>query len=323
MKRRVVLYSVLPILALLTVLYILWLDDDNRLTPTTTPSPSPTATIRPTPAAFDGNRALEDVAYQVSLGPRTIGSEAHRQVVDWISDQLASAGWEVEIQEGNQGGTPVRNIIGKRGQGSPWIVLGAHYDSRLYADHDPDPAMRTQPVPGANDGASGVAVLLELARVLPDPDSEHAIPGQQWLVFFDAEDNGSIAGYDWILGSRYFVSQLDGQPSAAVIVDMIGDQDLDVFLERNSTPWLSDQIWDTAADLGFQDQIIPEYRHSMLDDHTPFIQAGIPAVDMIDFDYPVWHTTADTQDKVSAESLQVIGQTLQTWITDPLELEAP
>jgi len=135
-----------------------------------------------------------------------------------------------------------------------------------------------------------------------------------WLVFFDAEDNGRIEGWDWILGSRAFVDSLQFKPEAAVIVDMIGDADLQIYLERNSDKVLRDEIWQAAAGLGYDEVFIPEEKHSMLDDHTPFLEAGIPAVDIIDFDYPYYHTTQDTPDKVSAESLQVVGDTLLTWI---------
>jgi len=205
-------------------------------------------------------------------------------------------------------GHPVENIIAYRGDETPQIVLGAHYDSRLVADNDPDPARQNQPVPGANDGASGVAVLLELARVLPK-DSPPV-----WLVFFDAEDNGRLQGWDWILGSQAFVDRLEFQPQAAVIVDMIGDADLNVYIERNSDPQLAQEIWGVAAELGYGQSFIDTPKYSMLDDHTPFLQAGIPAVDLIDFDYPYWHTTADTVDKVSATSLEAVGRTLQAWI---------
>jgi Zn-dependent M28 family amino/carboxypeptidase len=134
-------------------------------------------------------------------------------------------------------------------------------------------------------------------------------------VFFDAEDNGRIEGWDWILGSRAFVESLSFKPQAVVIVDMIGDADLNIYLERNSDETLRTEIWDTAASLGFDDVFIAQDKHSMIDDHTPFLQAGIPAVDIIDFDYPYWHTVQDTPDKVSAESLQAVGETLWTWIT--------
>jgi glutaminyl-peptide cyclotransferase len=258
---------------------------------------------------FNGERAFQDVEYQMALGPRIVGSSSHSQVIAWMEKDLAAAGWKTEPQNLQWQGQPVQNVIAKRGNGSKWIVLGAHYDSRLWADQDPDPAKRKQPVPGANDGASGVAVLLELARTLPK-DLDKTI----WLVFFDAEDNGDIPGYDWLLGSKAFVATLAGHPDAAVVVDMIGDKNLDIYMERNSNPGLTTQIWQQAATLGYQAEIIQSYKYSMLDDHTPFLQAGIPAVDMIDFDYPAWHTTQDTTDKVSAKSLQIVGDTLRAWV---------
>jgi glutaminyl-peptide cyclotransferase len=258
---------------------------------------------------FDGQRALADVEYQLALGPRVPESEAHQAAVQWMSDSLIAAGWEVEIQQAVALGHPLRNVIAKRGSGSPWILLGAHYDSRIYADKDADPAARELPVPGANDGASGVAVLLELARSLPP-----GLQGQIWLVMFDAEDNGGIPGWDWILGSRAFAESLQQQPDAVVIVDMIGDADLQIYFEANSDVTLREQIWATAEQLGLGAVFIEEVRHSMLDDHTPFLQLGIPAVDIIDFDYPFWHTSADTLDKISAESLDAVGDTLLAWL---------
>jgi glutaminyl-peptide cyclotransferase len=267
------------------------------------------------PQAFDGQRAMQDVQYQMSLGSRTVGSQAHAQAVDWMVSELEKSGWETQVQESEAMGHPIRNVVAKWGQGRPWIVIGAHYDSRLVADQDPDPAQRTLPVPGANDGASGVAVLLELARTLPGQfESQNQPAPQVWLVFFDAEDNGNLPGWDWILGSRAFVAGLESQPEAAVVVDMIGDKDLNVYQERNSDPELTQQIWAQADALGYSDRIIPQLKYSVLDDHTPFLEAGIPAADMIDFDYPYWHTRQDTADKVSADSLKVIGDTLTAWL---------
>ena len=256
--------------------------------------------------------ALEHIAYQLSLGPRIPGSLGHDQLVEWLQAELEGQGWAAHVQETTLLEHPIRNVIAKRGEaglGDPWIIIGAHYDTRIYADHDNDPQKRNQPVPGANDGASGVAVLLELARTIPTD-----YPGEIWLVFFDAEDNGRIAGWDWILGSRAFVDELEGQPDAVVIVDMIGDADLNIKMEQNSDSRLTLELWEQAAALGYSDHFIflPGYR--MLDDHTPFLEAGIPAVDIIDFDYPYWHTTEDTLDKVSADSLQVIGDTLIAWL---------
>ncbi|MEJ2710203.1 MAG: M28 family peptidase [Anaerolineales bacterium] len=267
------------------------------------------------PQAFDGERAMQDVHYQMSLGPRTVGSQAHAQTVDWIVSELEQSGWEAQVQESQSLGHPIRNVVGKWGQGRPWIVIGAHYDSRLVADQDPDPENRLLPVPGANDGASGVAVLLELARTLPDQlKSQNRSAPQIWLVFFDAEDNGNLPGWDWILGSQAFVASLENYPDAAVVVDMIGDKDLNVYQERNSDPELTRQIWSQANSLGYSDRIIPQVKYAILDDHIPFRDAGIPAVDMIDFDYPYWHTRGDTADKVSADSLKVIGDTLTAWL---------
>ncbi|OQX63222.1 MAG: hypothetical protein B5M51_05260 [Anaerolinea sp. 4484_236] len=188
------------------------------------------------------------------------------------------------------------------------VILGAHYDCRIYADHDPDLSKRKQAVLGANDGASGVAVLLELARSIPKESASI------WLVFFDAEDNGNIPGWDWILGSRAFVEGYEIAPQAVVIVDMIGDADLNIYKEKNSNPELTAEIWAQAAELGYEDVFIPEEKWGMLDDHTPFLEAGIPAMDIIDFDYPYWHTTADTTDKISAQSLQAVGDTILGWL---------
>ncbi|RPJ29242.1 MAG: M28 family peptidase [Chloroflexi bacterium] len=260
------------------------------------------------PVMFDGQRAYADVQTQVAFGARLPGSEGHARVQEWIDEELVEAGWQVEVQESEALGHPIQNIVAKRSAESPQIIIGAHYDSRMFADNDPDPAQHTSFVPGANDGASGVAVLLELARSLP----EKTVP--IWLVFFDAEDNGRIEGWDWILGSREFVKNNPVQPRAVIVVDMIGDADLNIYKERNSNPDLTDEIWEVAKGLGYESKFIPEFKHSMLDDHTPFLEAGIPAVDIIDFDYPYWHTVQDTPDKVSAESLQAVGQTLRAWV---------
>jgi len=268
---------------------------------------------------FNGQRALGDVEYQMKLGPRIPGSQAHRQTVEWLLSELSGAGWDVEVQETQALGHTVRNVVARWGEGHPWVILGAHYDSRLLADRDPIAENRMLPVPGANDGASGVAVLTELGRTWPQLAEQQNNPEQAkfkqvWLVFFDAEDNGNIEGWDWILGSRSFVSNLTEKPDAAVIVDMIGDADLNIFMEKNSDPELNSQIWERAKQLGYRKQFIPQYRRRILDDHVPFIEAGVPAVDLIDFDYPYYHTRADTSDKVSARSLQIVGNTILSWL---------
>ncbi len=267
-------------------------------------------TVEPASASFSGARAYEDVKTQVEFGPRTPQSRGHEKGEAWIRIQLEAAGWIVEVQETERMGHQIHNIIAKRGSDSPQIILGAHYDSRMIADNDPDLTKRIDPVPGANDGASGVAVLTELARSLP----KDTVP--VWLVFFDAEDNGRIDGWDWILGSRAFAEALTVRPEAVVVVDMIGDADLNIYLEKNSDSVIRTEIWSTAKKLGYDKQFIYQEKYSMEDDHTPFLEAGIPAVDLIDFDYPYWHTTQDTSDKVSAGSLQAVGDTLWNWIVE-------
>lgn len=263
-----------------------------------------------TPKTFDGARAYEDVITQVGFGPRTPGSEAHSRTVDYLVDELTAAGWKVEIQETESMGHPIRNIVAKRGWGPDWLILGAHYDTRMLADQDPIIANQALPVYGANDGASGVAVLLEIARVLPK-----SIGTRTWLVFFDAEDQGRIPGWEWILGSRAFVASLSGKPDAVVVVDMIGDSDLNIYREQASDLALASAIWQTAQDLGYQDTFIDETKYSILDDHVPFLEEGISAVDLIDFNYPYWHTLADTPDKVAPKSLEIVGNTLLAWMS--------
>jgi len=286
---------------------------DNSEVASATANVSSSPTASPTQAApllsFDGARALKDAQTQVDFGPRPPTSEGHKKIIAWIQAELKSVGWTVEIQKAERMGHPVQNIIAKRSNDAPQIILGAHYDTRFFADHDPDPAKQKQPVPGANDGASGVAVLLELARTLP----KDTVP--TWLVFFDTEDNGNIQGWDWILGSRAFAEEIKIQPRAVVVVDMIGDADLNIYLEKNSNKTIRAEIWSTAAKLGYDKQFINQEKYSMFDDHTPFLEKGIPAVDLIDFDYPYWHTAQDTMDKISAKSLGAVGDTLWHWVT--------
>ncbi len=257
---------------------------------------------------FNGERAYADVKFQVDLGPRTMGSQAHDLVTKWMISNLHNQKWMVDTQEAVTSGVAIKNIIAKRGLGTPWIIIGSHYDLRSYADKDPTPQNRKLPVPGANDGASSVAVLLELARVIPNN-----VDKQIWLVFFDAEDNGNAFGTGWDLGSEYFVSMLSGQPDSVIILDMIGDKDLNIYMEGNSNPDLNNEIWSVATELDYS-QFIPKYKYNLIDDHTPFLKAGIRAVDVIDFDYPYYHTVEDTADKVSAESLQVVGDTIMNWL---------
>jgi len=258
---------------------------------------------------FDGQRALLFVESQMEFGPRIPGSEASRQTAGWIIEQLESKGWEIERQHFSNLGTSLMNIIAKSNgvSGGKPILLGAHYDTRPYADRDP--INQEPPVPGANDGASGVAVLIELAHVLDRDRLRQPV----WLVFFDAEDSGNIDGWDWIVGSSYFAENLTQDLEAVVIVDMVGDRDLQIYIEKNSDPSLVQEIWNTADQLGYQ-AFVNTPKYSIIDDHLPFLHKGIPAVDIIDFDYPSWHTISDTIDKVSANSLEQVGRTLEYWL---------
>lgn len=261
-------------------------------------------------AKFDGARAFSNVQTQVAFGPRIPGTDAHARALDWMQSQLEAAGWQVEVQQTESMGHPIQNLIAHRTDASPEYILGAHYDSRIWADRDPDPAKRKQPVPGADDGASGVAVLLELARTLP----REAPP--VWLVFFDAEDNGEIPGWDWLLGSKAFVADMSVKPKGMILLDMVGDPDLNIPMEANSDPAMRSSIWNTAGELGYESIFISHVKYSIEDDHIPFIQAGIPSVDIIDLDYVYWHTTADTPNHVSEKSLQIVGDVLWTWLKE-------
>ncbi len=214
-------------------------------------------TEKPQKPVFSGESAYQMVLDQTNFGPRTPGSAAHQLTQQYITEKLKSFGWKVEIQNVEFEGHQVNNIIARRGSNGEITLLGAHYDSRLYATEEIDESSKSLPVPGANDGASGVAVLLELARTLPTRDDQ-----QVWLVFFDVEDQGRIEGWDWIIGSRAFVQNLTEQPDRVVILDMIGDADLQLYREKGSNPSLTDAIWDTAAQLGFEDTFINKEGYS-------------------------------------------------------------
>ena len=263
----------------------------------------------PSERVFSGDEAYQDVVTQVDLGPRVVGTQAHDLAGTFIGHELTQAGWEVEAQPFEYDGIALTNYIARAGQG-PVVIIGAHYDSRRNADQDISTPLAA--VPGANDGASGVAVLLELARTL-DKDK---LTNEVWLAFFDAEDDGGIDNWPWIIGSTYMADQLTVEPQFVVVVDMIGDADQQIFMDNNSDVKLSGRIWTQAASLGYGSHFIPVPKYSMLDDHTPFAQHGITAVDIIDFDYPYWHTTADTADKVSAASLESVGRTLEALLEE-------
>jgi Zn-dependent M28 family amino/carboxypeptidase len=246
----------------------------------------------------------------MSFGPRIPGTKGHDLAREWIRQELEDFGWQITPQVSYYQGKKIINLIGSRegSSGGSQIILGAHYDTRMIADRSANEEDREKPVPGANDGASGVAVLMELARVMPEFDRLDIR-----LVFFDAEDNGYIPGWDWILGSTHFAGQLATIPEAVVIIDMVGDATQEIYFEKSSEPILKNEIWNIAEQHNVP-TFIPEEKHHILDDHTPFLGRGIPSVLIIDFDYSYWHTTEDTIDKVSEASLENVGFVILEWL---------
>jgi Zn-dependent M28 family amino/carboxypeptidase len=196
------------------------------------------------------------------------------------------------------------------------IMLCAHWDSRPVSDMDPDSSKTRLPIPGANDGASGVAVLLELGRLIRD----HQPPVGVDIVLFDGEDYGSDEWPGgWFLGSKYFMENAGGyRPRLALLVDMIGDADLQIYregLSQKFAPDLNDYIWAIAAEVG-SEAFVDAVGDTVSDDHISLLSKGVKSIDIIDFDYPYWHTQEDTPDKCSAESLGEVGRVLTAAIYD-------
>ncbi len=267
-------------------------------------------------AKTDAPQIMPPVEYQMQLGPRTPGSEAHDAFVSWACGILKDAGWETEAEEKTYRGKTVRNIIAERPAGTAGgkrILIGAHYDSRINADQE-STELKWTACPGAEDGASGVAILLALAQTLPELSDKNIL-----LVFFDAEDQGGIMGWpDWCLGSQLLAQEYAAAgslPDEVIILDMVGDRDLNIYREQNSDPKLTDTLFSIAAELGLANQFINEEKYRMTDDHVPFAELGVPAVDLIDFDYPYWHTVSDTADKLSEESLNAVYRVIYTYLT--------
>jgi glutaminyl-peptide cyclotransferase len=267
---------------------------------------------------FSGERALEQASEQLGFGFRVTGTDSARQMSDWLAQELVRLNWNVLIEPFTLAeAVQARNIIAVRwgeNPGAP-IILAAHYDTRLVADADANPANQTLASPGANAGASGPALLLELARTLDVAASGHTI----CLVFLDAEENGGLPGWEANLGSRYFLERLDEvsrclNPRFAVVVDLVGNADQQLFIEQTGDPALSRSIWQTAATLEYGDHFRNEARWAMPTAHTVFQQAGIRAAVIGDFDYPHRHTVEDTIDKLSEASFTTVGRTLETWL---------
>lgn len=272
-------------------------------------------TVTPPPQAgpeeFDGERSMEWLRRQVDAGFRVPGTETHAAVRRMLAEGL---GPETQIQEftgqTSGGPLPMANIIATYGPAEGTrVLLCAHWDTRPIADHDPVLANRNRPIPGANDGASGVAVLMELSRIFRGSPPRVGVT----VVLFDGEDWGRSLD-DMFFGSRYFADHQVGGPFRyAVLLDMVGDADLRIPRERNSHEQaraIVDKVWQAAADLG-HGEFLPTVGQAIYDDHLPLLRKGIPAIDIIDFDYPYWHTLQDTTDKCSPRSLKIVGDVVR------------
>lgn len=267
--------------------------------------------------AFDGARAYDLLVKQCSFGPRNPGSAGHRAALDFLTTELRQWADTVRTDAFTYRDPKVdttvalTNIQGVfRPGAADRILLCAHWDSRPYADLDRDASKRNQPIIGANDGASGVAVLLEAARVLRLLSPAKGVD----IVLFDGEDYGRGTNFDisdYFLGARRFASVNKGKyaPRMGILPDMIGDRDLTIYYEGYSNAQYPDhvaRVWQAAASLGYP-QFIPQRKYFIQDDHLPLMEAGIPCINLIDFDYPPWHTSADTPDKCSPHSLRAVG----------------
>jgi len=257
------------------------------------------------PAAFDSSKAWEHLRQQVAIGPRPSGSAGNARNRDYITKTLAAIGVKT-VEQAWTASTPIGplkmvNLIATLpGQRTERIVLASHFDTKLFREFR---------FVGASDGASSTAALLELGRVLK---ARPRLPFTIELLFLDGEEaTGEWRDPDNTYGSRHYVDvarQAGTLKSlrALILLDMIGDRQLNIRRETNSTPWLTDIVWNVAHRLGHQAHFISDAM-AVEDDHLHFLKAGVPSIDIIDLDYPAWHTAQDTLDAVSARSLQVVG----------------
>jgi hypothetical protein len=288
---------------------------DNAVAPTSESGLAPTNESQLAPAiAFDSKRAWDHLRKQVAIGPRPSGTPAIVETRRYIVEQLKAAGIESRDQM-FIGMTPlgevsmanvIATIPGKRKER---IAIASHFDTKLYREFK---------FVGANDGASSTAALLELGRVLKQRQNEFTIE----LLFLDGEEARmpEWQGNDNTYGSRHYVLAAQKDKSlttlkALVLLDMIGDRDLKVRRDANSTPWLVDTVWAAAARVGHSGTFSNELT-TVEDDHVPFLRAGIPAVDIIDLDNPTWHTPQDTIEYVTARSLQIVGDVVLAALPD-------
>ncbi len=286
---------------------------------------------------FDKSLAFEHLEKYDQLSPLLPGSDKSQDFLKYAKKSLEKSLWTVEIQnwEHNSPQVTLNNLIARKtsqeGNSQGIIILGAHYDTRIWADKDPDSNKRKDPVPGINDGGSGVVVLLELARIVSIPEGYEV-----WIILFDAEDQGGISGWKggrsgWIIGSTYFVTNLSesykDQIKLVLILDIVGDYNLNLHKEGSSDVSQTNKIWELANDLGYGENFLDQTGSSIIDDHRPFIDVGIPAVDIIQqrskdgYDFFRWHhTTNDTIENVEQESLSKVGRTVEYYL-ETLELE--
>ena len=284
----------------------------------------------------DGARAWNRVKQQVDFGPRIPGTPGHERCRAWLVSELTRLGARVEQQsfaDSSLGRTlAVTNVIARfpaaSGSGAKdrHVLLCAHWDSRPWSDQDPDRSRWNDPCPGANDAGSGVAVLLEVAECLAKKRAPVAVD----LGFWDAEDLGRPANpEEFSIGARGYAARLPApgdpqRPVAAFLFDMVGDKDLDIWVENQSQESASnlvDMVLEGARTTGgthFHGAV----GYTITDDHIPLIQAGLPAVDVIDFNYGAWHTRSDLPDQVSAASLAEVSR-VAAWLVYRSPLTRP
>jgi len=274
---------------------------------------------------FDGAYAFEMLKQQCAFGPRTPGTVAYDSCLGFLESQLKQTAVSVVRQvfshtiDKTRQEVVLTNLIASFNLAAiDRVLLCAHWDTRPWADQDADPANHDKPIIGANDGASGVAVLLEIARTL----HATAPPIGVDIVLFDGEDLGTAGSSEtYASGSRYFASQKDAlyNPRYGILLDMVGDRNLNLYKEGNSVRYAPDvvnRVWGIAQRLGISEFMV-EQRYEIADDHVPLLNVGIPCIDIIDFDYPHWHTLADTPDKCSPESLEKVGRVVLAAIYNP------
>jgi glutaminyl-peptide cyclotransferase len=275
--------------------------------------------------SFNGNTALGYAKTQLDFGTRVPNSPGAQRTGDWIVAQMKSRADTVIEQKFDhvtvKGDTlHLRNILARINPAAAQRVLYVtHWDTRPVSDLARDPAQRNMPMPGANDGASGVALFLGIGDALKKSPATVGVD----LLFVDGEDYGDFGAMkDVLLGSTYFASHLPSpgyKPLYAVLWDMIGDKDLDIYSEPISlqrAPEVVSLVWNEAQSLGYSRYFINSpSNQGVTDDHIPLLDAGIHAIDVIDFNYPPHHTPEDTFDKISAHSLQVVGDVATALVT--------